>query len=258
MQGDRMRLSCSNRWCALSTALLCIVCGAPARALAQDDRSLAAQIVASGTAEVTIPATTASFSVEATSLASSGAAASAASARIAKAISEALQAAHLSREEIAQSQLTVAPRWEYDETTHKQKRTGYEATMVIRIETGHLDRLGAYLDAALNAGATGISEVSFSAKDSNEARRRALAEAVGQAKADAEAIARAGGGTLGPLVLLSTEPQNLPRGVGVEPAPLAVFSRMAEAAKTTIIPSQIRVTAAVVGRWSFVPGAAGR
>jgi uncharacterized protein len=217
---------------------------------AQDEPSLEPQIAASSTADVTIPATTASFSIEIASLAGSAAAASATSARISTAVSNALQAARLSREEIAQTQLLVSPRWSYDEAARKQKRAGYEATTLIQIRTDRLDRLGAYMDAALGAGATGISGIEFSARNAGEARRRALTQAVAQARADAETMARAGGGTLGQLLLLTTE-RSVSRPVELT-AFSAVAGRSTGAEGTNIVPSQIKVTATVVGHWQFV------
>jgi uncharacterized protein len=248
-----MRSSHSGRWIPTGVAIVCLLSGAAMKAVAQDGQSLEPQVIASGTADVTISATTATFSIDVNSLGASAATASAESTRISKAVSNALRAAGLSHDEIAQTQLTVTPRWQYDEATHKQKLTGYEATTTIRLETDRLDRLGAYMDSALSAGATGISGINFSAKDSNDARRRALAQAVSQAKADAETIARAGGGTLGQLLLLTSEPQNMPRFAEMN-APLPMMARsVAGAERPNIIPSQIQVTATVVGHWKFVP-----
>jgi len=245
-----MRGTLTGRWTATGIAILGLLPGAAIGTAAQEEQ--APQIIASGTAEETIHATTASFSIDITALAASAAAASAESARVAGAVRKALDAARLSRNEIVQSQLTVAPRWNYDQATQRQKLAGYEATTIMQIETDRLQRLGAYMDAALGAGATGVSMVSFSAKNSDEARRRALAQAVSQARADAETVARAGGGTLGELLLLTAENS---RGVG----PLAVVTtgrRVSEVEGTNIIPMQIKVTAGVVGHWRFVPGKA--
>jgi len=216
-------------------------------ARAQEKPPLEPQIITVGSADETIRATTASFSIDIASLAASAASASANSARVAERVRNALEAARMSGNEIVQSQLTVAPRWEYDQATQRQKRTGFEATTIIQIETDRLERLGAYMDAALGAGATGISMVAFSAKNSDEARRRALVHAVAEARTDAETIARAGGGSLGQLLLLTTAPENTPRGV----EPLAVAAARTVAG-TNITPSQIKVTASVMGHWRFV------
>jgi uncharacterized protein len=256
-----MRTSRSDKSITMGVAIVCVLSCWAIQAAAQDGalqdgQALQPEVVTSGTADVTIAASTASFSVDISSLAASAATASAESTRISKAVSNALRAAGLSHEEIAQSQFTVAPRWEYDQATRKQKRTGYEATTVIELETDRLDRLGTYMDAALSAGATTISAISFSAKDTNEARRRALARAVAQARADAETIARAGGGTLGQLLLLTTEPESSPRAVEINAPLVAMAPSMAGAERPNIIPSQIKVTATVVGRWKLVAGTA--
>ena len=248
-----MRSSYSGRWTATGVVIGLLSCAA-IQAAAQDGQSLEPQVVASGTAEVTISATTATFSVDVDSIGASAATASTESTRGSKSVSNALRAAGLSRDEIAQTQLTVAPRWEYDEATHKQKLTGYQATTTIQLATDRLDRLGAYMEAALNAGATGISSIAFSAKDSNDARRRALAQAVAQTKGDAETIARAGGGTLGQLLLLTSEPQNGPRPVEFSSVAMAA-PRSAGVERPNIVPGEIKVSASVVGRWRFVPSA---
>lgn len=253
-----MRSSSPRTWTATGMAILCVVPGAAigAAAHAQEEQPTDPQIIASGTADETIPATTASFSIEIASLAASAAAAGARNARVAEAVKAALEAARLSRTEIIQSQLSVAPRWNYDQATQRQKLAGYEATTIVQIETDRLERLGAYMDAALGAGATGVSAVSFSAKNSDAARRRALVQAVSQARTDAETVARAGGGSLGQLLLLTTTPQNIPRGVEITSFAVAANRSISEGERTNIIPNQIKVTATVVGHWRFVGGKA--
>jgi len=255
-----VRNSHSGRWFATRAAVVCMlscagILGSAANAV---EESLEPQVVASGTADVTIAATTAAFSIDIDSLAASAAEASAESTRLTKTVSSSLRTAGLSHGEVAESLLTVTPRWEYDQATQRQKRTGYQATTLIQIETDRLDRLGAYIDAALSAGATQISAISFSAKNSDEARRQALAQAVSQARADAETIARAGGGTLGQLLLLTMEPQGAPRRVEFNPVPLMAARSLAGEERPNIIPSRIKVSASVVGRWRFVPSGAAR
>ena len=212
-------------------------------------------IVAAGTADVLIPPTKASFSI---GIHTTGAAASAASgdnARLSKVVTEALLAAGVRREELAGSRLNVGPRWMWDQPTRQQKRAGYEATNTVRVETDQLDKIGVYLDAALNAGATDVSDVSFSSKNSDAARHQALTEAVANARADAEAMARAGGGSLGELMLLSTEPTNMQPGIAVEEIVVTASRRRQETVSTDVTPSQIKVTARVVARWRFLPAA---
>jgi len=76
----------------------------------------------------------------------------------------------------------------------------------------------------------------------------ALAVAVANARADAEALARAAGGSLGALIEMTTgEPQ-------VRPVEMAMARVAAAAPRTPIEAGQQTVEATVTARWLFVPG----
>jgi hypothetical protein len=83
-------------------------------------------------------------------------------------------------------------------------------------------------------------------------RRRALSQAVIAARTDADAMARAGGGALGDLLLLSTERTNEAPGVELEEIIVTGARRAREPVNTDVIPSQIKVSARVIARWRFV------
>jgi uncharacterized protein len=71
------------------------------------------------------------------------------------------------------------------------KTTGYHAQNSI---TGTLDDLtlvGKFVDAATGAGANNVSSISFDLKNEADVRSQALVQAASQAKANAEAIAKA-------------------------------------------------------------------
>jgi uncharacterized protein YggE len=212
--------------------------------------------VVSGNAEEEIPPTLAEFSIGVVTSAPIAATASEENARISKAVSEALKGAGLKREEIIASQLLVNPRWEWDEKNKRQKRSAFEATNTFQIKTENLAQIGNFIDAALSAGATNASQVDFLAKDLAAARHQALSQAVAAARADAEAIAKAGGGTLAELLLLSTERDNPLGGMSPREMTFGASRRAPEPAGTEIVPSQIKVTAQIIARWKFVPSAA--
>jgi uncharacterized protein len=210
------------------------------------------QIVVSGTADILLPAAQATFSIGITTKGSSATIANAENARITKSVLESLQAAHLRNSEIKASRLEVNPNWVYDEKSGQRKRTGFEATNTLTIDTEHLADVGIYIDAALSAGATNISSIEFAAKDIDSARRQALSNAVAAARSDAEAMAHAGGGTLGELILLSSERSS--QGIfGVQQMVMAAAPRAQQPIGTEVIPGQIKVTASVDARWKFVP-----
>jgi uncharacterized protein YggE len=207
------------------------------------------QIVVSGTGEVSVPPAKASFSIEIKTTASTAGAASAENARLSRLVTDGLHSANIRASEVTGSQISVGPQWSYDESARRQKRTAYAATNSIQIQTEQLDRVAAYIDAALSAGATGVSEVFYSEKDPAAVRRQALGEAVAAARRDAEAMAHAGGGRLGELELLSTEQSDL----------MATQMRMFKksvAESSEIIAPQITVNAKVLARWRFLSGLA--
>lgn len=208
-------------------------------------------IVVSGTAEVTVAPAKASFTIEIKTSATTAAVASAENARLTRLVTDGLHSAHIRSNEVAGSQLSVGPRWSYDESARRQKRTAYEATNAIRIQTDQLVNVATYIDAALSAGATGVTEVVYAEKDPPAVRREALGEAVAAARRDAEAMAEAGGGRLGELELLSTEQ--------AERMFAESSSRMfkkSDAPSTELIAPQITVTARVQARWRFISGVA--
>ena len=210
------------------------------------------QIIVSGNAEVLVPPAKAAFSVGILTSAPSAATAGEDNARISKGVLAALERAGLKHEEITGTRLGVRPRWEYDDKGRHPKRSAFEANNTIQIVTDNLTQIGNFIDAALSAGATDASDITFSAKDIDEARRRALGQAVVAARTDAEAMARAAAGTLGDLLLLSTERTNETPGVDLEEIVVTGARRAREPVSTDVIPSQIKVTARVIARWRFV------
>ena len=82
---------------------------------------------------------------------------------------------------------------------------GFRVSNVVHIDIRDLDKAGATIDAATTAGGndTVVQSVSFSLDDDAAALDAARADAMTKAKAKAEQLAEAGGGTLGPVQAIS-------------------------------------------------------
>jgi len=78
------------------------------------------------------------------------------------------------------------------------------------------------------------------------ARRQALADAIAKARGDADAMARAAGGKLGPLLEIATTDEG-----GDGPRPL-FRARMSASAPTPIEAGELTVRVRVNARWHFV------
>jgi uncharacterized protein len=166
---------------------------------------------------------------------------------------DALHGLGLPKAQFSTAGYNVGP--EYNYTAGKEPRVvDYVARNTVRAELHQLDQVGRAIDAALGAGATTVAGVQFSASNPDSGRRVALASAVAQARGDAETMARAAGGALGPLMELASS------GLSV-PMPLMRMGLVggARAASMSETPTpvdagDITITADVTSRWQFVPG----
>src|SRR5258707_13288980 len=121
-----------------------------------------------------------------------------------RAVLDAMTKIGLPKEALSTEGYSVYPEMRYDRDGGAPRVTGYVATNTVRVEARRLDQVGAIIDASLAAGANGINGLSFYMASLDEARRQAISAAVSNARADAEAMATAAGGTLGQLLEVST------------------------------------------------------
>ena len=126
----------------------------------------------------------------------------------------------------------------------------------LRLDVRRPADVGKIIDAALTGGATSISSVQFSSPATDEARRQAIAVAAVQAQRDADALARAAGGSLGRLLSMSSTPITPMQGYYPSDTYFtAIAAGSASMAYPTMInPRDMSVSVSVFGRWEFVPG----
>jgi len=236
-------LSCSAL--ALSSHAVALSAQTPAMGM-----SLPPSLVTSGQAEEKVTPDRVSVLVNVQTRAATAAAAAADNARRTRAVLDALAALGLTKDQLSTEGYTAYPEMNYDRPGNTPKVVGYVVTNSVRAESKRVDQAGPIIDAALGAGANVINGLSFYASSIEEARRHAIGAAVASARADAEAMAQAAGGTLGALLELSTQGPTIP------PRPmfdLAARAKVAMAEPTPINPGQQTVTVFVTARWAFVP-----
>ena len=81
----------------------------------------------------------------------------------------------------------------YDYSTEVEQLTGYTATNTISITVTDISKVGEYIDVAFGAGANTLDNVSFIARETDDARKEALQLAVQSATEKAGIIAEAAG-----------------------------------------------------------------
>lgn len=126
---------------------------------------------------------------------------------------EELDAAGIEEKYITTSQLSLQPKYNY-QNRQSPKIDGYEARNTVSAKTYDLDTVGAMLDALVKAGVNNINGVQFSIKDSKAAKDKAREDAIREAREKAESMAAAAGVKLGKLKSLSESGGNFnPRPV---------------------------------------------
>jgi uncharacterized protein YggE len=207
-------------------------------------------LVTAGQGEAKIAPDRASLLVNVQTRGATAAAAAAENAQKSRAVLDALAKLGLPREQLGTEGYSVNPELRYDKDGGSPKVTGYVVTNTVRAETHRVEQAGAMIDAALGAGANMINSLSFYASSIDVPRREAIGIAVASARADAEAMARAAGGTLGSLLEMSTQ------GPTVPPRPMYEMAmargKVAQAEPTPINPGLQTVAVYITARWQFV------
>lgn len=227
---------------------LASVTSTPNAITAQAPSATPPQIVATGTGEASISPDRATVFVGVQTRANTVGPAAAENARRQRAILDTLKALGLGSDQLSTLNYSVIPEMQYS-PNQPPRVTGYVVRNTVRASLRRIDEVGKVIDAALAKGANEISSLQFSSSKADSVRRVAMAEAVTSARADAEAIARAAGGSLGQLLEATTS---------AFPRPIQEIAlgkaQMAVAAPTPIEPGEQTISVTVSARWAFVPG----
>jgi uncharacterized protein YggE len=127
--------------------------------------------------------------------------------------------------------------------------SGYRAQNMLRVTVDDVDATGRVLDAAVEAGANRVANLSFEASDTHETRLDALKSAVHNAREQAEAIAEAMGVELGRVIEI--------QGGSNAPSPQSMgglMFRAAAEASTPVEAGDQMVSASVTVTFSVVEG----
>jgi len=114
-------------------------------------------------------------------------------ARKTDAVTNAIKATAGSNAEIKTSDYTLQPQYDYRDN-RLPKIVGYDARNSVIVTMSDLKNVGAVIDAASQAGANSVDNVSFILRQTSPARGQALADATHQAMNKAQSIAQALGG----------------------------------------------------------------
>jgi len=202
------------------------------------------EVSGSATVSVTPDRVQVSFAVE-TQAAQAGQA-STANAELMAAVVRALKESDIRGVKVETFGYTLRPEYAVSDQPRTRVIDGYTAVNNVRATAGDVTAAGRLVDIAIRAGANRVSSLVFDAADTEAARAEALRQAVQNAMAQAEIMARALGRELGPpLEVRGGAELPFPRAQG------AVAFRAEAMVDTPIEAGDLTVSASVTIRFAL-------
>jgi uncharacterized protein len=197
-----------------------------------------ATLTVTGTATVEVVPDMATVSLGIATQGDTAGAALAANSRALAAVIERLKAAGIVAADIQTSNLSLNPNWVMNDSGTANEVRGYAASNMVTVRIRALDQTGAVLDAAVADGANSLNGLFFGLADSrpaeDEARRKAVADALARAKL----IAEAAGTVLGPILSIT-------EGGMAPPMPGPMYRMDAAAAAVPVEAGSLGISASV-------------
>ena len=141
----------------------------------------------------------------------------------------------------------VTPQYDQQGNQTQPVLRGYQVQNMVEVKTTNVQGLGALLDDAVGSGATRVFGINFEASDMEGLKSQARDQAMTNAQAKAQQLARDAGVSLGRPIAVDESDIG-----GVTPAPVAPRAAAPAAAVTTPIqPGQLQVSTTVHVTWSI-------
>lgn len=211
-----------QKWWLPAMAGVMLMSASAIAAQAQEASSMPTQgdvIVTSGEAVVQAAPDRAFVSISAESRAKQPKEAQQANATAMSAVQAKLKAIGVAADAVKTTAVDLQPEFDYQ--NGKQTLRGYVARNTIEVRVEPVEKVGEVIDAAVSSGATSVSSVRFDLKDRTAVEKKALQEAVADARGRAEAIAQGAGRSVDRIVRIEDQ------GVRSVPPPRPYMAKMA-------------------------------
>lgn len=207
---------------ALLGVMVLVALGAPGGVAAQEAAAQAPAIIVTGEGRVEAAPDMATLHIGVRARAETPGAALEEMSDRAGAVLARMEAAGIAARDLQTSELRLAPVWQRDRDEPEPRLIGHEATTRVTVRLRDLAGLGAVLDAAVADGADSFDGLEFGIAEpralADEARRRAVADALRKA----ELYAEAAGVPLGPVSRITEAATGTPRPMMLRDAPMAM------------------------------------
>jgi len=166
--------------------------------------------------------------------------------RIMKTVKEALKKAGLTDAEMETTNYNLWPQQKWDPVKQESVDDGYMVSHQLKITTVNIEKIGSYLQTAVDNGANGLDSVQFSLTPAKkkDVNSEALAQASASAREKATAIAAGMGVTLGGISSISEANVNYPYPVRYAMSEMAAGD-MKSVPAPDLSPSKVTVSAQI-------------
>lgn len=188
---------------ALSILCLILIFGVFTNSHAQDGRYEKRTLSVTGKGLINAVPDVAYLKISVETVAKSASQAVKENAEKANKVMETIKARLGEKDKVSTAGYSLSPVYEYNTQTKKSEFEGYRASNRIIIEAHNLKEIGAIIDSAAEEGLNKIENLSFDTTGRDEYRRKALAQAVQDAKTTAETLAKAAGVNITEILQLS-------------------------------------------------------
>jgi uncharacterized protein YggE len=120
------------------------------------------------------------------------------------------------------TRINIQPEYNWDNNARERNLIGYYVTRQVEVNVSDLEKLGTLIERAVDAGVNQIGDPQLDSSRRRELEREALAKAVEDAHANAEAVAKAAGARVG-------APRVISASSGFVPAPVPMQFKVAAA-----------------------------
>jgi uncharacterized protein YggE len=158
----------------------------------------------------------------------------------------ALKKAGIAAKDIQTSGLNLNPQYVYEQNV-PPRLTGYQASNQVAVIVHDLAKLGAAVDATVNAGANQVNGINFGLNEPTTTENAAREAAVKALQAKADLYAKATGYRVGRLVSLSEGGGYTPG----PPMPMVMAAAKREAMDTSVSPGELKIRIDVSGLYEL-------
>ncbi len=232
---------------AAAAALLALLPLSPSRAEAQQQSTL--NVSGEGVVEVSPDRARIVFAVE--TEAEGARETGEANARLMDRVISALRGTGIPDLRIETSGYSLTPRYAPRRDSEPQRIAGYTARNTVQVIVDDVEAVGRLVDTALEAGANRVAGLTFEIRDPEPHRQEALRRAVAKARGEAEVMAEALGMRLGdPITVQGGAQVPMPRGLSAMRGDVMMAM---EAAPTPVEAGLQNVTANVTIQYRLYP-----